>query len=127
MLINLVKNYIEQNVSAISLTFGENLFINYYPDNPDTIVSVIDLGGYPPALYTPTREKIVEIKLRANSHVEGYELGNEILNLFHDKENYLMEEKRILHSYARTDVSYLYKDKDEREEFSLELVFLIER
>lgn len=122
-----IVDYMSANIKTELLTFGENLFINYYPDKPDLIVSVIDLGGYPPDLYTPTREKVVEIKFRAPSHTLGSELGNEILELFHSKENYQLDGLRILHSYARTDVNYLYTDTNEREEFVLELVFLIER
>jgi hypothetical protein len=127
MLIELVKDCVEQNINATNLVFGNNLFINYYPDNPDTIVSVIDGGGYPPALYTPTREKIIEFKFRTDSIIDGDELGNELLNLFHDKENYYLNKKRILHSYARTDANYLYKDDDERLEYTLEVVFLIQK
>ena len=125
-LIELVKNHIEQNIKSINLLFGDNLFINTYPDKSDTIVSLIDMGGYPPPVYTPTREKIIEFKFRASNYIAGKKLGNELFNLFHDKENYYINENRIMHSYARTDVSYLYKDQNEREEFSLEVVFLIE-
>jgi hypothetical protein len=103
---------------------SENLFRNAYPDSPDTIISVIDSGGFPPKLYETTREKVVGIKIRAGSYDEGSALGEQIFKLFHDKENYEIENKKILHSYAYTDVSYLYSDSKEREEFSIELVFL---
>ncbi|MBS4207445.1 minor capsid protein [Bacillus sp. FJAT-50079] len=126
-LLDNVKDYISENVKAENLTFGENLFINFYPDEPDLIVSVIDLGGYPPDLYAPTREKVVEIKFRTSTYEEGSVLGNEIMELFHSKENYHLGEIRVLHSYARTDVNYLYKDKNENEELVLELVFLIKK
>lgn len=101
--------------------------MNFYPDTPRTIVSVIDNGGYPPDLYTPTREKVVEIKLRAPTHIEGSALGNEILDLFHSKENYYLDGLRVMHSYGRTDINYLYTDSNENEEFSMELGFLIQK
>ncbi|WP_286231316.1 minor capsid protein [Neobacillus mesonae] len=103
---------------------SENLFINAYPDSPDTIISVIDNGGFPPKLYEPTREKVVDIKIRAGNYDEGQALGEQVFKLFHDKENYELNNKKILHSRAYTDVSYLFSDSKEREEFSIELVFL---
>lgn len=126
MLIELIKDYIKHNIKSIDLEFGDNLFINFYPDEPDTIVSVIDMGGYPPPLYYKTREKVIEFKFRAKEYTEASKIGNELFNLFHDKENYYLEDKRILHSYARTEVSYLYNDSNNRQEFSLEVVFLME-
>lgn len=126
-MIKKVTDYIASHVKSEILTFGDNLFINFYPEQPDLIVSVIDLGGYPPDLYAPTREKVIELKYRASTHDKGATLGNELLNLFHSKENYNLDGMRILHSYARTDANYLYTDSNENEEFSIELVFLIER
>lgn len=126
-MLELVTNHLLSNIESIELEAGSNLFINTYPDNPDTIISVIDLGGYPPALYVKTREKVVEIKYRASSSQLGRALGDELIDIFHDKENYYLDGKRILHSYARTDSNYLYTDSSNRDEFTVELVFLIER
>lgn len=128
MLIDWIKDYLEYESEFLSLDlkFGDNLFVNFYPDNPDDILSVLDNGGFPPRLYVPVREKIIEFKFRTNTLQKGYEIGEELIKLFHDKENYYLNSKRILHSYARTDSTYLYKDKNERHEFSLEVVFLIE-
>lgn len=126
-MLELVANYLLSNIESIELEAGSNLFINTYPDNPDTIISVIDLGGYPPALYVKTREKVVEIKYRASTSQLGRALGDELIDIFHDKENYYLDGKRILHSYARTDSNYLYTDSSNRDEFTVELVFLIER
>ncbi|WP_391115989.1 minor capsid protein [Psychrobacillus sp. L3] len=124
-MLKVVADYIASNIKEQALIFSENLFINFYPEQPNLIVSVIDLGGYPPDLYAPTREKVIEIKFRAPTHDEGSKLGNEILTLFHSKENYNLDGLRVMHSYARTDVNYLYADSNENEEFSMELVFLI--
>ncbi|WP_416147895.1 minor capsid protein [Salipaludibacillus sp. HK11] len=121
-----VRDFLSANIKEINLTFGENLFINFYPDDPKTIVSVIDLGGAPPSLYFPTREKVVEIKFRAVDQSDGYKLGSEIFDLIHSKENYYFGDLRVLHSLARTDVNYLFQDKNDRSEFSIEIVFLIQ-
>lgn len=119
-----VKDLIEKELGFI---FGENLFLNHYPDSPDTIVSVIGNRGFPPSLYVPTRERIVEIKIRAKTFLEGMDIGERILNLFHDKENYMLGENIVLHSYAFTDVSFLYTDNQDRNEFSFELAILIQK
>jgi len=122
-----IVDYLEQEIKENDLTFGENLFINFYPDNPDEIVSVVDLGGYPPSLYTPIREKVIEIKFRTLTWLDGDKLGNEIMDLFHSKENYQLDDLYVLHSFARTDVSYLYRDNNDREEFTVELVFMTKK
>lgn len=111
----------------LGLIFGQNLFINYYPDTPNTLVSIIDSGGFPPKLYEPTREKVVGIKIRSSNYQEGSVIGEKIFNLFHGKENYNLGNKRVLHSYAFTELSYLYADSRERDEFSFELAFLIQK
>jgi hypothetical protein len=118
-----LKDYISQQ---LGLVFCENLFINHYPDSPDKIVTIMD-GRGTHAIYTPTKTKIVEFKIRANNHLEGSSLGEEIINLFHDKENFLLGDKKILHSYALSDCSYLYADSKNRDEFSFELAFLIQK
>jgi hypothetical protein len=120
-LLNDLINYVSQQ---LGLVFGENLFLNYYPDSPDKIVAIMD-GHGTLDIYTPTKTKIVEFKIRANTHSEGSSLGEEIINLFHDKENFLLGETKILHSYALSDCSYLYADSKERDEFTFELAFLI--
>jgi hypothetical protein len=122
MLHNLME-YISQH---LGLVFGENLFINHYPDSPDKIVTIMD-GHGTHAIYTSTKTKIIEFKLRANNHTEGSSLGEDIINLFHDKENFYLGDKRILHSYALSDVSYLYADSKKRDEFTFELAFLIQK
>lgn len=112
--------------TQLGLVGGENLFINSYPNSPDKIVTIMD-GHGSHAIYTPTKTKIVEFKIRANNHLEGSSLGEDIINLFHDKENFLLGDKKILHSYALSDCSYLYADSKERDEFTFELAFLIQK
>lgn len=123
-LVDHVKDFLEKHLNE--LTFGENLFINFYPDNPNTIVSIIDGGGKPPDRYIPKIEKVIEIKLRAKDYHDGVYLGNRILSLFHSRENYMMGTQKVFHSYTMTDLSYLYTDDQNRPEFSFELVFLIQ-
>lgn len=121
LLLDAVANHIETNITE--LVDNNNLFKNYYPDSPDKIVSVIDLGGLKPSKYANTREKKIEIKFRAKRYPEGVALGNKIFELFHSKENYALGDFYITSSYGETEVSYLYADKENRKEFSLELVF----
>jgi hypothetical protein len=118
-----LMNYICQQ---LGLVFGEDIFINSYPDSPDKIVSIMD-GHGTHTIYTPTMEKIVEFKIRASDHITGYSLGEQIINLFHDKENFFLGDQKILHSYAVSDCSYLYADSKERDEFTFELAFLIQK
>lgn len=116
--------YLSQNVG---LVYGSDLFKNFYPDDPDKIVSIIDRGGFRPSLYDSTREKIIEVKIRSKEYEVGQSLGEQIMSLFHSKENYLIDNINVYQSYALTDVSYLYADSKERDEFSFELAFLIHK
>jgi hypothetical protein len=122
-MLNELMEYVSQN---LGLAFGDNLFINSYPDSPDKIVTIMD-GHGTHAIYSPTKTKIVEFKIRSTNYQEGSSLGEEIINLFHDKENFLLGDKKILHSYAVSDCSYLYADSKERDEFAFELAFLIQK
>ena len=125
MLLDEIALYIEQNIH--SLIDNETLFKNHYPDSPDMIVSVIDSGGFPPNLYTPTREKTFEIKIRSSNYDEGVILGEQIMSLFHSKNNYLLGGFFIYLSRSYSDLSYLYADSKNRDEFSLELAFLYKK
>lgn len=122
MLLDEIAKHIDSNVT--SLTMNENLFGNHYPDSPDTLVSVIDLGGFPPNRYTTQiREKTYEIKIRSLNYADGVDLGQKIMNLFHSKENFQLGSFFILGSRAYTELSYLYSDSKDRDEFSIELAF----
>lgn len=122
-MLNELMEYIS---NELSLVLGENLFINHYPDSPDKIVTIMD-GHGTHTIYTPTKTKIVEFKIRSTNHQEGSSLGEEIINLFHDIENYLLGDEKILHSYALSDCNYLYADSKGRDEFTFELAFLIQK
>lgn len=100
-----------------------NLLVNRYPDTPDNIVSLIDLGGVPVSRYAPNRAKKIEVKYRHVNYKDGIKLGNQIYNLYHSKIKYDMGDFFIVQSYSDSEVSYLYQDKKDRFEFSLELVF----
>jgi hypothetical protein len=120
LLVDLCAN-VEQNIDT--LTQAENLFANTYPDSPDTIVSVIDLGGLPPELYSPIRQKTYEFKIRTPKYVDGEELGTKIMDLYHAKNNYQIGSFFILSSYCFTELNYLYEDSKNRKEFSLSIIF----
>ncbi|WP_163581111.1 minor capsid protein [Gracilibacillus saliphilus] len=122
MLIEVVADKIATEISG--LVVGDNLYLNFYPDDPDNIVSIIDLGGNPPNKYTPIREKAIEIKWRNQNYSYGFEQGNQIFKLFHAFENYQLGDFFILSSYANTEVSYLYQDSTNRKEFTFTLVFM---
>ncbi|AIF45432.1 minor capsid protein [Virgibacillus sp. SK37] len=121
MLLDVISKEVEVNI--IDLVDNKNLFKNYYPDNPNNIVSIIDGGGYPPNRYSPIREKTIEFKIRSQRYPDGVELGNKIFNLFHSKEKYSLGDFFITASYVSSELTYLYADSQNRKEFSLELVF----
>lgn len=121
-MLNTLVDYVELNFP--SLIEGDNLFYNYYPDNPDDIVSIIANSGFTPHRYNDTRELIFEFKLRNKDYELGMDLGNQIFNLFHSKENYVLGDFFIFESYCLTEISYLYSDLEERDQFSFEIVFI---
>jgi hypothetical protein len=120
-----IGNYIETNIPA--LVQGNNLFLNHYPDEPDEIVTVIASGGYPPDKYMSIRELKFEIKIRSKNYSGGWNIGNQIMELFHGKERYVLGAYHVLGSTAESEVTYLYADSKERDEFTLDLSFLISK
>jgi hypothetical protein len=120
-LLDAISNEILLNVPNLNEEI--NLFKNYYPENPNEIVSVIDSGGFPPNKYSPIREKNFEIKIRSLNYHDGLEVGNQIMKLFHSKNNYVLGDFFIYQSYLNSELTYLYSDKQNRDEFSLEIAF----
>lgn len=113
-----------------TLIIGKTLFANRYPDGDkiaNNIVAVIPNGGFSPNRYLPTRDLIYEIKIRNTDYLNGETIGNQIMNLFHAKENYSLDGFFVLESYCYSELSYLYTDAKNREEFSLEIVFKIQK
>lgn len=119
-----IVHHIASNIP--SLTIGQNLYANTYPDNPENILSVIPNGGFPPNRYLPTRELLFEIKIRNTDYLDGEAIGNQIMNLFHAKENYSLGGFFVLESYCFSELSYLFTDSKEREEFAIEIAFIIQ-
>jgi hypothetical protein len=120
-LLELIGNHIRSNIiysGDIASVFG-----NHYPDSPDTVISIIDSGGFPPNKYSPIREKIFDVKIRTQNYSYGIDLGNQIFKLFHSKNKFYLGDFFILQSYAYTELSYLFKDDKERHQFSIEIVF----
>lgn len=124
-LLDVITTKIESDI--VALREGNNLFKNHYPDTPNTLVSAIHSGGFPPNKYSPTRELTFDIKIRAMNYHDGIDLGNKISNIFHSKENYQLGSFFILHSYCLSELSYLFADSQHRDEFSIDLAFLIKK
>lgn len=118
-----VVNYIE---TELNFSKEELLFEAYYPDEPDKVVSVFPSLGDPPETYSTRRTKHIEIKVRANLYDEGDSLCEQVFNLFHSKENFYIDDVFVLHSYALTEMDYLYADEKGRHEFSFELAFYLQ-
>ena len=121
-LLSKIVDFVE---AQLSLNKAETLWMNGYPDNPDTLVAIFDAGGSRPETYSSRREKHFEIKVRSNTYDEGNSLCEQVMNLFHSKENFYIDDIYVLHSYALTEITYLYADSKERDEFSFELAFYL--
>ncbi|WP_404403801.1 minor capsid protein [Jeotgalibacillus malaysiensis] len=106
---------------------AENLYINHYPDDPDNVVTVIGGRSSNTNRYLKQRERVIEFKVRNKNYREGYEICNSIIDLFDEKEHYILGDTYIINSYILYDTTYLYADSKSRDEFTFELAFLIQK
>lgn len=75
--------------SSLGLTFAVNLFVGKEPAHPDNCVTIFDTPGGPPSLTLEGKEggimhfPSVQIRVRDNSYLNGWGLGQEIHEILH--------------------------------------------
>jgi len=83
-----IKDMLESE-SSLALTFASNLFIGREPTSPDDCVTIFDTPGGPPQQTYKQGEDYfypsIQIRVRNNNYVIGWELINNIKILLHNK------------------------------------------
>lgn len=76
--------------SALALTYGTDLFIGSEPITPDNCVTIYDTPGLPDQLTMDNARydyPSVQIRIRDNSYIAGYAVGEEIKTSLHGREH----------------------------------------
>jgi len=83
-----IKDMLESE-SSLGLTFASNLFIGREPTSPDNCVTIFDTpGGAPQQTYVQGEDYYypsVQIRVRNNDYLTGWDLINDIKMLLHNK------------------------------------------
>jgi len=73
---------------GLALVFGTNLFIGKEPTDPDNCTTIFDTPGYPPDKFhdklVSYNRPSIQIRVRNNSYLNGWDLINDIKNLLHN-------------------------------------------
>ena len=73
--------------ASLGLAFATNLFIGKEPESPDNCVTIFDTPGYPPDRYFDQSSHYyrpsVQIRVRNNSYLTGWNLIHSIKELLH--------------------------------------------
>ncbi len=110
-----------EDVSALGLTFADNLFIGKEPAEPDDCVTIFDTPGFPPLLtldgdggyYYPS----INIRVRSKSYVTGWDLANDILLVLHGKEHETWNATLYTVIYCSSGPTLLDWDENKRVRF----------
>ena len=75
--------------SSLGLAFATDLFIGKEPSEPDNCVTIYDTPGMPPGLGLDKDDKYqypsLQIRVRNNSYVTGWNLANDIMDALHGR------------------------------------------
>lgn len=62
---------------------GQNLFIGYMPQTPDTCIAVFETGGLKPSIDLPLSDPTFQVLIRASTYLSGRTLLNSIRMRYH--------------------------------------------
>jgi hypothetical protein len=82
-----IKDILESD-SSLALEFQTDLFIGREPSSPDNTVTITDTSGFGPDLYYNDAKYYypsVQIQVRNNSYITGWDLINDIKELLHGR------------------------------------------
>ena len=111
------KDIIESE-SSFNLDFATNLFLNRVPDVPDNCVTILNSGGYPPAVTLGNDVQLhypsVQIIVRNRSALIGYNLAFQIKQLLHGRGPEIWNQTTYMSIVCDTEPSILYWDEKSR-------------
>lgn len=121
-----VAQYLEDEGIGTQAT---NIFISRLPSEPSACISVYDTGGLPPDRYLPTAEPTFQIIVRNPDYALGKAKVDAIVALLHQKKNLQLVDDGTYFYYIMLmgEPSHIGVDKQDRDEFSMNLVCKIRR
>jgi hypothetical protein len=104
-------------------TLKTDLFETYQPDKPDACIAILDTGGFEPDSYLPTGDPTFQILVRSIDYTTGKAKVDAIVNLLHLKANIQLVTDGVYFYYIKLmqEPVHLGRDKNERDEFSINL------
>ena len=115
-----IKDFLEDEGSALGLVLGTNLFVGEMPETPDECVAVFDSGGEDPEHDYEYRRPTVQVRIRSEKGGQqaGWTLANEIYNLLKAQHNVEKNSTQYVGIWAQGDILSLGKDAIGRFQFS---------
>lgn len=113
-----IKDMLENSSTGLGLVAGTNLFLSIQPTAPNNVVTVIDSGGMYQLRYGMERPNL-QILVRNNVYLTGYNLIKDIKYFLHEKNNEVWNSTRYISIIARSEIGLLGIDPKNRFEWSL--------
>jgi hypothetical protein len=114
-----IKDILEAE-SSLALTFASNLFIGREPVDPDTCVTLYDIGGMEPQARLSNNAAYlyefsnVQVRVRANSYTDAYDLIYAMLSVLHGYGQETVGTAYISAILAKQDPAFLAWDEKDR-------------
>jgi len=105
--------------AGTSLVFGTDLFIGLGPTSPDNYAALRDSGGRPPVAQYTYKYPTVQVYVRNNGYLAGYEQAETIQNCLHGIRSEIWNSTKYIQILASSEILYLGTDENGRAEFSL--------
>lgn len=116
-----IKDFIEDEGSALGLVFATNLFVGEMPETPNECVAVFDGPGEAPEHDYEYRRPSVQVRVRAEKGEQqaGWTLANEIYEILKAQHNVSKNSTQYVGIWADSDILALGKDANGRFLFSM--------
>jgi len=114
-----------ESESSLGLLFATNLFVGKEENSPDDCVTIFDTYGRSPLLELEGNSgyeyRAVQIRVRNNSYVAGWNLMQQIYDLLHGKNHEVWNNSEYQIIYVSSGPALLDWDENDRVRFVLNL------
>jgi hypothetical protein len=66
---------------------GSTICEGFYPGEPDDVITIYEMPGKPPDLYSPCEYPEIQIRVRSKSYATGRSVSEQIYELLHGQAN----------------------------------------
>lgn len=94
--------------------FTEKIVKSHAPPKPDTLIAIFSTGGFPSDVDIPFVNPTVQLQCRSKDPPTAWDIAKRAHNLFNRKDDYTLDDIRVLWSFAMGYPTEIGQDEEGR-------------